>query len=606
MDHPVTVVTMATRDVRDGDRQVDVEPGSRPDTGAPVVIDDTARRPAPGGRSVVRRLLPPLVVIVAAGAISVTYLGAGLWGTGTWRGNVGDPEQFMWFLSWVPHALAQGHNPLLSDFQLYPHGTNLTWNTSVVLPSLLAAPVTMVAGPVVSFNLLLVLGPIATSATAYWAFRRYVDSPLAAGVGALAFAFCPFFLLHASGHLHLVLLALVPVILVLSDEILVRQRRRPLLIGGLTGLVATLQLLTSEEVLAIEAVTGGLAVLILWRLHRHAVRPRAGYVCRAAVGAAVTFAVLAGYPLCIQLFGPRRAPGAHGSSTYSTDLLNLVWPVNQWFDLGIGKPSFTGNPSEWTGYLGVPLIALLIVVSARAWRRCPLVPVAALLVAALVVLSFGPLLHVAGHTTFVPLPWVVATRLPLLDNLLPGRISVVVALFAALLLAVFVDELVKVRRRRAKLAGAALVALAALSWVPGGLRTTTIRTPEFFTTAAQNRIPAGSVALVVPYVKGPDDEQAALWQANGGMRFRMVDGWMIVPGPHWGGADAISRALDRARTITVTRPLRDAIVNELRVRRVRTVILGPTPRRARDISLFTRVFDRPPVPVGGVELWTVP
>jgi hypothetical protein len=549
--------------------------------------------------------LPLTVVFLVAAAISVSYLGAGLWATDTWRGNVGDAEQFMWFLSSVPDALTHGHNPLLSNYELYPQGVNLMWNTSVVLAGVLVSPVTALAGPVFSYNLLLVLGPIATACTAYWAFRRYVDSPVAAGIGGLAFAYSPFLLVHSSGHLHLVLLALMPVMLVLVDELLVRQRRRSWLTGGLIGVVAACQLLTSEEMLAIEAMVGGLALVVLCLLHPHAVRSRVGYVVRAAVCAVVTFALLACYPLYIQLFGPQKAPGAHGPSTYSTDLLNLIWPVNQWLDLGAGTPTFTGNASEWTGYLGIPLIVLLIGVTVRFWRRRPLVPVAAILIVVLVVLSFGPHLHVAGRTTAIPLPWAVAERLPLLENLLPGRISVAIGLLAALLLAVFLDDLVLQRGWR-RLAGAAVVAVIALSWVPGGLRTTTIPTPAFFTSSAQTRLPAGSVALIVPFTDSPLNEQAVLWQANGGMRIRIVNGWVIVPGGHWGGPNAISRALDDADAISVTPQLRASIFADLRRLRVDTIIVGPSSKRASEISLLTRVFDRPPTVARDVVLWTLP
>jgi hypothetical protein len=558
-----------------------------------------------------RRSWPVLVVMAIAAGFSVAYLGGGLWAAGgeTWRGNTGDPEQFMWFLAWMPHAIPQailhGHDPLVSTYQLFPRGTNLMWNTSVVFPAVLVSPITALAGPVFTYNLLIVLGPIASSGTAYWAFRRYVDSRLAAGIGALAFAFCPFVMGHTSGHLHLILLALVPVTVVLVDELLVRQRRRSWLIGGLLGVVAACQLLTSEEVLAIEVIAGVVAVIVLCLLHPHAVRSRIGYVVGGGVCAAVAFVVLAGYPLYVQLRGPQRAPGAHQPGTYSTDLFNLVWPVNQQFDFGVGKPSFTGNASEWTGYIGIPLIVLLVVVAIRTWRRRPVVPVAAILVVVLAVLSLGPHLHLNGHKS-IPLPWAGFARLPLLGNLLPGRVSLAIALFAALLIAVFVDELVRARHLWWKIAGAALVVVVALSLVPGGLRTTTVVTPPFFTTAAQNRIPDGSVALVVPYIKGPGNEHPSLWQANGGMRYRMMDGWVIVPGLHWGGPNVISEAIDHAATISVTPPVRDSILDELHARQVHTVVVGPTDDRPAVISLFSRVLGAPPTSVGGVDLWSVP
>ncbi len=540
----------------------------RPAAGSPrpggVSAIESASTPVVESPPIPRRPLarawPVLLVTVIAAGFSFVYLGSGLWAGGdAWRGNSGDPEQFMWFLAWMPHAIPQailhGHNPLVSDYQLFPRGMNLMWNTSVVLPALLMSPITVLAGPVVSYNLLVVLGPVVTTATSYWAFRRYVGSRLAAGLGALAFAFSPFAVTHGpAGHVHMALLALTPVTLVLVDELVVRQRRRSWLVGGLLGIVAACQLLTSEEVLVIEMVAGAVALIVLCLVNRHGVRSRVGYALGGAACAAVTFLVLAGYPLYVQLLGPRRAPGVHSPEAYSTDLLNLVWPINQWVDFGVkSDPGFTGNNSEWTAYLGIPLLVLLVAVVVIARRRRPFVPVVALVVLVLEVLSFGPHLHVDGHKV-VPLPWSGLAHVPLLSNLLPGRLSVAIAFLVALLIAVFVDEIMRAGRSRWTFAGAALVAVVAVSMIPGGLHLTRIPTPAFFTSAAQNRIPAGSVALVVPYIEGPRNEQASLWQANGGMRFRMVDGWMIAPGLHWGDPTRSPRRSTTPRRSPSARP----------------------------------------------------
>src|SRR5919205_1865508 len=57
-------------------------------------------------------------------------------------GSSSDPEQMMWFLGWTRFALSHRYNPLFSDFLNYPHGVNLMWNTSVLLPGALLSPVT--------------------------------------------------------------------------------------------------------------------------------------------------------------------------------------------------------------------------------------------------------------------------------------------------------------------------------------------------------------------------------------------------------------------------------------------------------------------------------
>ena len=89
------------------------------------------------------------------------------------EGGDGDPAIFMWFLRWVPFALEHGHDLLVTHHLNYPDGVNLMWNTSLPLPGLLLAPVTEAWGPVLSFNLLLVLAYGLSAWCAYLAIRRF-------------------------------------------------------------------------------------------------------------------------------------------------------------------------------------------------------------------------------------------------------------------------------------------------------------------------------------------------------------------------------------------------------------------------------------------------
>src|SRR5712691_11993651 len=68
---------------------------------------------------------------------------------GSWIGSPKDPGLFIWYLGWIPHELAEGHNPLFADYLSYPPGVNLMWNTSMIFPALLLWPITALFGPVV-------------------------------------------------------------------------------------------------------------------------------------------------------------------------------------------------------------------------------------------------------------------------------------------------------------------------------------------------------------------------------------------------------------------------------------------------------------------------
>ena len=73
--------------------------------------------------------------------------------------------QSVWFLGHGAHALLHGQGILTTHLINAPHGYNLMANTSMVAPSLLLSPITWLFGPVVTFNVAVVLG-FSGSATA--------------------------------------------------------------------------------------------------------------------------------------------------------------------------------------------------------------------------------------------------------------------------------------------------------------------------------------------------------------------------------------------------------------------------------------------------------
>ena len=129
------------------------------------------------------------------------------------------------------------------------------WNTWVPLPGLLLSPLTLAFGPVLTFNVLLTLAYGLSAWSAYLAIHRYVPSHGAAAVGGLVYGFSPAMIGH-SHHPNLILIFLLPWLLVLVDEILVRQRRSPVWLGVALGAVAAAQLLTGAELFVGDRAAG--------------------------------------------------------------------------------------------------------------------------------------------------------------------------------------------------------------------------------------------------------------------------------------------------------------------------------------------------------------
>jgi hypothetical protein len=74
-------------------------------------------------------------------ALSMLFFGRGLAGHFTTRlvgKNLGDPDAHIWFLAWLPHALAKGRNPIFTDAIWAPAGINPSWTTWVPLEALIS------------------------------------------------------------------------------------------------------------------------------------------------------------------------------------------------------------------------------------------------------------------------------------------------------------------------------------------------------------------------------------------------------------------------------------------------------------------------------------
>jgi len=570
--------------------------------------------PAPSLSPKARSPLRALAEAGAAGAVYLVlacllYWPATPFGTGHLPGCAcGDPEQQTWFLAWTSHALTHGLNPFFTQYLNAPRGANLAIDTAMPLLGVLGTPVTLLAGPVATFNLLLKLGLAASGASMFWVLRRYTSWWPAAFAGGLLFAFSPYLAGQAVRHIFLSFVPLVPLFIPLLDDWLVSRRRSPLRSGLLLGLVAALQYLISPEILltsTIMAVTG-----LVWLAVRNpgAVPERAGALARGLAAALPAFLVIAGYPVWLLIAGPNRPAGPvhilSGLARYHADLLSPLFPTGrQLFAPGaltaVGARLPAGGTIENGFYLGFPLLALLCYLAIR-YRRVPLMATATAIGLVAFVAGLGASLTIDGKATGIPLPFAVFTHLPILQNLEPARLSLYVQLAAAVIVAVGLDRTrahgwrratATAGQGRAAPAGSLVPAAVPASGMdqrpvpprgaagpgntpgagdqgpagpgppgrdegppgrgPGWVRpvvvaavglvallplvpelpihTYSLRTPRFFTSTKVREVPHGALVLTFPFELAPRNE-AMMWQAASGMRFRLLGGDVFVPG----------------------------------------------------------------------------
>jgi hypothetical protein len=545
-------------------------------------------------------VLAVLLTITAWRAPSTTYIGEGP-----------DPISAMWGIGWVPFAVGHGLNPLLSTYLNHPTGIDLLWNDPQALPIAVLWPVTALFGATVTYNLVMTLSLALASFLAFLVIRRWVPGLVAAALGGLLYGFSPYMTGQLLGHVNLVLSGVTaPLALMLLDEIVVRQRRRPLALGVLTALLAIVQFFIAQEVLLTEVLVAGIVTVVLAITHRNEVRARALYALRVLACAFVPLVALLAYPVWLQFFGADHVVNAgaiHGSDIYVTDPANFVVPtiaqlISPPFATAVSS-HFSGNASEWDAYLGIPLIVLLIVAMVR-FRRVPVVRTAGIVALILVVLSLGPHLNVQRHPLLgLPLPWWIPAHLPVLDDILPNRLMMYADLAAAIVFAFFVRMLWLVRSQLAvNVAVAVVVLLPLVPTIPA--QTTSIVMPAAFASGRSPDALRGAVVLFEPFPSN-DFPDAMTWQRNAGYSFLLAGGYIV--GPAAPGSEQLQQRIyeltARSTAVTLTAADRESLEAGLRALGVNVVVAGEggTPGIP---SLFTQLIGAPPVNDGGFLIWS--
>jgi hypothetical protein len=405
--------------------------------------------PVPSRRTaylVGRRQLPAVLVVAGYLLLAVTLTWR-LWADPAGRvptdggGVTNDIFLSTWFMRYAAIAVAHGRLPALASTALNaPQGVNVMWNTSLLLPAVVLAPVTMLAGPDASLTVMLTLGFAGSAATMFLVLRRWGAGLAAAAAGGALFGFSPALRQAAMYHYHLQFALLVPLIID-AVLLLVTGRGRPVRTGVWLGLLTVAQLLTAEEVLADIAVALIVILAVLAasrpRRLRSAIRP-------LSIGAAIAVAVVAvlgGYAIWTQFHGPLAASGIPwDTALYGNQPADFVTAPNAMLLHGSGFLRFTAGTgqrlSEYLGYLGWPLLVLVPVATIGCWRDLR-VRTAGVTFIVLELLSIGGRTAPVGGLSLSPvlLPWHWLERLPVLSQMLPNRLSILGDAAAAAVLA---------------------------------------------------------------------------------------------------------------------------------------------------------------------------
>ena len=521
----------------------------------PALLDQP--EPAPGARRSHR--LRTFLIAAAAYLVLSVIVWWNVWSghpTSTTTCGCGDSSLFTWFLAWPAYAISHGLNPLYSTHMFHPTGVNLLANTSEVAIGVVLAPVTWIFGPIATLNVALTLSPFLSALAMFVLLRRWVRWQPAAFIGGLLYGFSPVILVNlVDAHLMVAMAVVPPLFVACLDELIMRQRRRPVAMGILLGLLVVLQFFLGTEMLAILLITGtvGLALIVVyagWRRPAELRRRARHALVGLAAGAAVVVVLLA-YPLWFALGGPAHLSG-------------LVWPtlVPGLFGIGFSElvrlnstgaetlqahrfGGYQGSALHQTEYLGVGLI-VVVLLGVLLWRRDRRLWLFGAVGAVAVALS----LSVASGVNHFWVPWRLLQHIPVIQNILPDRFMAITLLCVSVLLGIILDGVhgtaakwtaTPSRRGAPSPAGraltwrrvtpavaagvVALVALAPIARANAGNIPLTVQPvvlPTWFRTVAPH-LPGGQVILTYPSSFG-GFQSSLTWQAVDRMSFSLVEG----------------------------------------------------------------------------------
>jgi hypothetical protein len=426
-----------------------------------------------------------------------------------------DNDAYVWMLAWPAHAIAHGLNLFDPKIVFVPEGYNLARATPMFTFGVPLAPLTALAGPIVTYNVVMLAVPALNGSTAYALCRRLGARPGPAALGGFVFATSGIVSFSELGAPSTGCGAFVALAVLLTLNLL--DGRRPRRTAVLLGLDLVAQAYCSAEMLTMFVLFGIFALVVTWVIdsrRRAEISPALPML--AGAGAIL---VIGGLPYLLAFAFDGGTGLSHANpNLYPNDLLGFVVPSplirlgRSYF--GPLAATFPGEATE--AYIGIGLVAITVWHLAERWRAKASARILGVMLAVVAVCSLGTHLTIAGHAT-IPMPWDVVLHVPLLRYALPSRLSLFLVLGVAVALAMWLGRRPSPLRWALALGSCALlIPNPAVHW------SSSFHTPRFFTSGtAAHEFTTRSRLLVLPFA-GPDEEA----QAESDFAFSLAGGYL--------------------------------------------------------------------------------
>jgi hypothetical protein len=444
-----------------------------------------------------------------------------------------DPVAYMWALSWWPHAITHGLNPFVTHYLWSPTGVNVAQAAMIPTAAIVMAPITALVGPVASYNILSIASPALAALTSYLLCRHLIRRELPAVAGGYLFGFGTYQFAALTGHLHVMLVFLFPVMVLLAMRRVDRElSRRAYMICA--ALLFILQVGLSTELLAAGVGIGAVLLVAARFLAPSPQRSRIDSLMLETVGAGLIALVVLSPFFYYALFSGSFPKGPVGlSDAYGLDLLNPLFPTyatwlgnHDFLTLGL---SYEGsNVTEADGYLSIAIVSAFMLWLLQNAPRRPLARFVGIAAGISFLAALGSHLHIAGQQTIaLPFNWV--KNLPVFNFMIPSRLVLFTSLAVAIGVAAWLASPSRyaVTRWLVVIVGAVMIFPNLITPLYGVAPSN----PSFFATSTyRHYLSRDETVLALPYgVSGV----SMLWQVETGFYFYMPEGYVsgAVPSP---------------------------------------------------------------------------
>jgi len=537
-----------------------------------------------------------------------------------------DHSWFEWLMSHGAYSVRHLTNPLFSARQNAPLGVNMMANTSVLGITIPMAPITMLFGPQASYALYLGGALAATAATTYWVLSRHVVASKAGAFVAGAFVgFAPGIIHHANGQPNFVTHFMLPLI-VLWVLKLGQPGARWLRDGVILGLMVTYQVFINEEMLLMTALACGVGVGVYTIMRWSDAMARARAFLQGLGVTAVVALVLTAYPIWFQFRGPQSYRGLQGGVFHS-------WGEDLWAYVTFPRDSLGGVPAvehtlgitEQNTWFGWPLVVFAVIATIVLWRRSLLVRVSAIVATIFAIAAIGPEVRINAKATGIPGPWAyIPDDLPLVEMMMPTRLTLVVVAVIGILIALTWDEISRFARESENLPGVRTVRVfaytaivaALVPIIPRPLPANDYDLPPRFIMSGDWRpyVPAGRTLVPLPIPSNVDGLTTLRWSALTQHEFAVPSGYFIGPNElgqgTFGGAgrptgELIFSVARSGKVPPITDEMRRQARTDLRFWKASVVVLGKHPHEAALRDMMAQLLGDPGRRVDDVWLWDV-